>query len=378
MTYSYWEKTSIYANYHVLIVGSGIVGLTTSIFLKKNNPELNVCVVDRGNIPCGASTKNAGFACFGSLSELIDDEKSLQPDEVVALVEKRWRGLQLMKQLVDEHKIGYENNGGYELFTDQDEKLYQDCLERMEFYNSELNTLIGENVYSEYEGASKHFKFNNVKHVIYNDYEAQLNPALLIKELISHASSLGVLILNGLEVNSIDKTKHGVELICNDGIKLSGKIAAICTNGFAKQLLPELNVEPNRAQVLITFPVPQHNLKGVYHYDKGYYYFRNVGERILIGGARNADFENEQTDEFGTTDIIQNKLESLLRETIIPGLPFTVDQRWSGIMGLGKNRNPILKWYDENIYCAVRLGGMGVAMGSLIGKETAQAIHMRL
>ncbi|NNC85919.1 MAG: FAD-binding oxidoreductase, partial [Bacteroidia bacterium] len=116
----------------------------------------------------------------------------------------------------------------------------------------------------------------------------------------------------------------------------------------------------------------------VFHYDKGYYYFRNIGERILIGGARNADFDKEQTDSFGITDTIQNKLESLLKETIIPGIPFTVDQRWSGIMGLGKNKNPIMKWYNENIYCAVRLGGMGIAMGSLIGKESAGQIIKKL
>ncbi|NNC84901.1 MAG: FAD-binding oxidoreductase, partial [Bacteroidia bacterium] len=302
MELSYWEKTSAYANYDVIIVGSGIVGLSTSIFLKKINPDLNVCVVDRGHIPTGASTKNAGFACFGSLSELIDDEQSMQPNEVIELVEKRWRGLQLLKQLVNKDTIEYENNGGYELFTEQDELLYRNCLDRMDFYNSELNKIIGENVYSEYEGAAKHFGFNNVSHVIYNDYEAQLNPVLLIKELNSHASSLGVTMLNGLQVDSIQKSNNEVEVICNDNLIIKGRIATVCTNGFAEKLLPNLNVEAHRAQVLITFPVPQHKLKGVFHYDKGYYYFRNIGERILIGGARNADFDKEQTDSFGITD----------------------------------------------------------------------------
>lgn len=378
MEFSYWEKTSIYSNYDVIIIGSGIVGLTTAIFLKKEKPELSICILERGNIPNGASTKNAGFACFGSLSELLDDEKTMQTDEVIELVEKRWRGLQLLKQLVNETDIGFEANGGYELFSEKDEQLYQNCMERMDFYNSELNKIIGNNVYSEYEGASKHFNFNNVKHVIYNDFEAQLNPALLIKELISRAFGLGITILNGMNVERLEKNKNGVVIECASTIKMQGKIAVVCTNGFAQKLLPDINVEPNRAQVLVTFPVPQHNLKGIYHYDKGYYYFRNIGERILIGGARNADFDGEQTDEFGTSEIIQNKLETLLQEMIIPHIPYTVEHRWSGIMGLGKNRKPIIKWYDDSIFCAVRLGGMGIALGSLIGKESAKKILQKI
>jgi hypothetical protein len=33
-------------------------------------------------LPHGASTKNAGFACFGSISEIIDDLKSHSEEEV--------------------------------------------------------------------------------------------------------------------------------------------------------------------------------------------------------------------------------------------------------------------------------------------------------
>jgi hypothetical protein len=73
MQLSYWElKIGFQMNYTV--VGSGIVGLRC-ITLTRRFPMQDNC--DRkGMLPQGASTKNAGFACFGSLSEIIEDLNS--------------------------------------------------------------------------------------------------------------------------------------------------------------------------------------------------------------------------------------------------------------------------------------------------------------
>ena len=69
--------------------------------------------------------------------------------------------------------------------------------------------------------------------------------------------------------------------------------------------------------------------------------------------------------------LIQDKLEQLLKTTILPQTPFEIDTRWSGIMGVGSQKKPIIKQIHPNVYCGVRLGGMGVAIGSTIGKELA-------
>ena len=65
---SFWEKDFFIAYDHI-VVGSGIVGLSTAIAIKEKQPNSRVLVLERGIFPTGASTKNAGFACFGSLSE---------------------------------------------------------------------------------------------------------------------------------------------------------------------------------------------------------------------------------------------------------------------------------------------------------------------
>ena len=80
------------------------------------------------------------------------------------------------------------------------------------------------------------------------------------------------------------------------------------------------------------------------------------------------------TDAFGTTDLIQNALIKLLKTTILPNQVFEIDGWWSGILGIGKQKKPIVQHVSPNIVVAVRMGGMGVAIGSLVGEEAADLL----
>jgi gamma-glutamylputrescine oxidase len=155
---------------------------------------------------------------------------------------------------------------------------------------------------------------------------------------------------------------------------VESKKVIVATNGFARQLLPHLEVRPARAQVLITEPVKGLKLKGAFHYQQGYYYFRNIDGRVLLGGGRNLNFKGEETTQFGLTQQIQQKLETLLKTHILPGVPHKIDQRWSGIMGVGTEKKPIIKHISNNIVCAVRMGGMGIAIGSLVGEMAVKEL----
>jgi glycine/D-amino acid oxidase-like deaminating enzyme len=146
----------------------------------------------------------------------------------------------------------------------------------------------------------------------------------------------------------------------------------LATNAFASQLYPELDVVPGRGQVLVTKPIPRLKLKGTYHFDDGYYYFRNIDDRVLFGGGRNINFEKERTWDFGHTEEVKSQLIKYLDEMILPGQPYEIDYWWSGIMGFGEDIMPIVKEVRPNVFCAVRCNGMGVAMGSLVGEEVAE------
>ena len=191
--------------------------------------------------------------------------------------------------------------------------------------------------------------------------------------LLSKAVKLGIKILNNSHVEAIEDSLNSV-LVKTNNFDLKSNQVFIATNGFASQLIKQ-PVKPARAQILITRPIKNLNINGTFHLDRGYYYFRNIDNRILLGGGRNLDFNGEETSEFGITKIIQGKLEELLKTTILPNTYCEIEHSWSGIMGVGQQKKPIVKRLSNNVFCGVRLGGMGVAIGSLIGKELADLLE---
>ncbi len=368
MNLSYWEQKSWFTTIDFTIVGSGIVGLTCALFLKEKFPKSNILILEKGVLPQGASTKNAGFACFGSLSEIVDDLESHTEQEVYNLVRKRWNGLQLLRTILGDKNIDFQHYGGYELFRDK--AVLDQCLSKKASINTLLKSIFNQDVFS-FQKNIFGFK-NDIDQYAFNRFEGQLDTGKMMVALLHLVLKSGVKILNSTNVTGFEDLGSQVEVKLHNFEFNTNKLY-IATNGFTKQLLQE-NVQPARAQVLITKPIPNLRIKGTFHIDKGYYYFRNIDERILLGGGRNLDFKTEETTEFGATTEIQSALENLLQNTILPNTTFEIDQRWSGIMGVGNQKNAIVKQVSNNVACGVRLGGMGVAIGSLIGKELA-ALH---
>jgi glycine/D-amino acid oxidase-like deaminating enzyme len=369
MNYSYWELKEWFTNIDFTIVGSGIVGLNCAIQLKKKHPRAKILILEKGMLPQGASTKNAGFACFGSLSEIIDDLNSHTEEEVFNLVDKRWKGLQLLRQNLGDKNIDFQQNKGFELC--ESEVFFEDCISKKEHINKLLKPIFKSDVFSVSDNT---FGFQKVhQQYIVNNFEGQIDTGNMAAELLLKVQKLGVKILNTISVDGFTETGTKIE-VKTDKINFKTSKLFIATNGFASQLLHE-NVQPARAQVLITKPIKNLPIKGTFHLDKGYYYFRNIEDRILFGGGRNLDFKTEETTEFGETTIIQNELEKILKETILPNTNFEIEHRWSGIMGVGNQKKAIVKQVSENVFCGVRLGGMGIAIGSLVGKELAELIH---
>ena len=66
------------------------------IWLRERFPKAKILILEKGVLPQCASTKNAGFACFGYFSEIIDDLKTHSEEVVIQLNQKRYLGLQLL------------------------------------------------------------------------------------------------------------------------------------------------------------------------------------------------------------------------------------------------------------------------------------------
>ncbi len=371
MNLSYWEQKTWLSNIEFAVIGSGIVGLTCALQLRKKYPHAKIVVFEKGMLPSGASTKNAGFACFGSLSEILEDLKTHSQDEVVSLVEQRKNGLNQLRELLGEDALNYKPYGGYELFTHNEKETYQQSLANIEYINNLLRPIFKDDVFSK---TKNNFRFKNIESsLIFNRFEGQIDTGKMMLALLSLVNKNNIIVLNNARVTSVLDTKNKVVFQLNNLIESSASKVFIATNGFAKQFI-NYDVKPARAQVLITKSIPNLHIKGTFHIDKGYYYFRNIANRILLGGGRNLDFKTEETTKQGLTPLVQDKLKTLLQTVLLPDTPFEIDMRWSGIMGVGKTKNPILKPLSENVFCGVRLGGMGVAIGTHTGKELANIL----
>ena len=370
MNLSYWEHKTWLSNIDYTIVGSGIVGLNCALYLRKRFPKSKILILEKGILPQGGSTKNAGFACFGSISEIISDLKNCTEEEVVQLVQRRRDGIQLLRENLGDSNIDFQNKGGHEIFLSGQKKLFNECQAKRNWVNELLQPVYGKKAF---ELRLNRFGFENVQdYYISNPFESQIDTGKMMSSLLRKAGKSEVTILNSITVKDFSEKGSGVSVKTNH-FEFSTNKLLFATNGFAYQLLNE-KVKPARAQVLITKPIQNLPIEGTFHFDEGYYYFRNVGDRILLGGGRNLDFKGEETTVLGETAIIQNKLEELLSGIILPKLSYGIDCRWSGIMGIGGKKTPIVKQLSENVYCGVRLGGMGVAIGSSTGKELAELI----
>lgn len=375
--FSYWEQQS-FLHYDHIVIGSGIVGLSTAIELKDRFPQKRVLVLERSLFPFGASTRNAGFACMGSFTELLDDLKTNSEAEMVALFIERKKGLDILRKRLGNEAIGYQENGSFELISEKELPL----LEQLPHISQLIESAIGESPFRMANEKIAAFGFANdkVSAMIENRGEGELHTGKMMRALIDHALSKGVEIKTGADVSSFEEDEKAVTINIKDpvrreSIRLQCDKLFICTNAFTKQLLPEVNINPGRGQVLITESIKDLPFKGIYHFDEGYYYFREIDGRILFGGGRNVDFAGETSTDIALSDTIQWDLEEKLRTLILPGRKVNIAQRWAGIMAFGDTKRPIVGQFGDRIYGAFRMGGMGVALGSAVAKDLALLIN---
>jgi glycine/D-amino acid oxidase-like deaminating enzyme len=139
-------------------------------------------------------------------------------------------------------------------------------------------------------------------------------------------------------------------------------------------LSPNAEVYAARGQIIVTSPIEGLKMKGTFHYDEGFYYFRNVNNRVLLGGARNKAFESETTTELSTSPAIQNELERFLVTHLLHGKRFTIDYRWSGIMSFTKDKQPVIDKISKRVTAMIACNGMGVALMPVMTEKMVKDI----
>ena len=121
--------------------------------------------------------------------------------------------------------------------------------------------------------------------------------------------------------------------------------------------------------MLITKPISNLPFKGVFHFDEGFYYFRNYEDRVIFGGGRNLDFIKEESQEFEYNEMVLENLKAILTEVILPHVHVEIELQWTGIMGFTMDKNPIIKKQSDKVIVAMSCNGMGVALTGISAKK---------
>lgn len=369
MQISIWEQEAFFTERDIIIIGAGLCGLWCAHDLKLKYPTLKILILEKGIIPSGASTRNAGFACFGSPTELLHDAEVMGAERMWQIAEMRYKGIQKIKQHFGTDEIDYNNCGGFECLQNGKHNIGA-LREKLEWLNKGMQAITGsrETFVWANEKISA-YGMSGFDAMIENKLEGALHSGKLVMALTKKVQSLGIEIMNGIDVQHYDEKASKIILTSKQDVTFTTERLIVCSNAFTNQFLTHVNVAPARGQILVTSPINDLPLRGTFHFDEGFYYFRNVGNRLLLGGARNKCFDAEATTSFNTTAIVQEELERFITIHLLPSRPFTIEYRWSGIMGFTEDKQPMVKHISDKVTAIVTCNGMGVALSPVIPEQ---------
>ena len=339
-------------------------------------------MLERGALPFGASTRNAGFACYGSASEILSDLEAEGPEAAARAGGRALGGAEAPAPAPGRRGAAATRATAA---TTCWARASRTCWTGSAELNALLRPVLGGDAFEPAPRDLARFGFprEHVHALVRNPWEGQIHSGRMLRALLGRAQRLGAVVLHGVEVTALEDgpraaAVHVAAPSHGGSLAFRAAQAAVCTAAFTRRLLPRLDVVPGRGQILVTVPVPGHPLRGTFHRDGGDLYFRDLGDRVLLGGGRHTDVAGETTEAMDTTPAIQAGLERFLREVVLPGRGAAVDLRWAGIMDFGATRAPVLERLSAHLCVGVRTSGMGVAIGTRLGDRLADLVRAGL
>ena len=386
MPIGYWESEHLLAPADFTVIGGGIVGMSAALHFKAAHPKARVRLVERDVLGEGGTTRNAGFACFGGAGEWLDDLEALGAERWLALIQMRAEGLRALIELLGTSALGLEWCGGWELLAARgagDQKVHRilDALPELNRLAQPVLSSVLRDVHpasadtpalSLAPQRAQEFGAHAAVHLC---WEGMLHTGKMVSAFHKALGAANIQCLNGCTVDALTAREDhaGWTLDTQRGPLISQKVA-ICTNGFARAILPGLEVKPAPNRVLVVTPKTMPPA-GAYHIEDGYLYFRTLpGGQILFGGGRQygIDLPHYPALDAEATALWDQKLTADAEQWLGPIDAIT--HRWTGWLGVGPDREPIIGSTAPGLHHAVRMGGMGVAIGCGMGKALADAI----
>lgn len=359
--YSYWQAPIFFQFDHV-IIGAGLVGCSVAYFLKQHFPQAKVLLIDSSPFPNGASVRNAGILTFGTPSEWEMDLQSMHLNSLLQLIQWRYEGMRLLLDALPPEAYDYKPVSSYDLYQAK-----VDAESLLEKWNHYLEPLFSSKILHLVSAP-----FPTFPYALTHSREGQLHSGKLLYTFYRYLAMQGCYFLLGTQYIAHEclstESKKILIATTQATYELQSENLFFCTNAYTSLWDKEISLIPGRGQIILLRLRPSLEIEGNYHYDRGFYYFRQLNSYILFGGGRHLFLESEKTLEHETTE--QLKLHLIEQaQCLFPNYSLECVHHWAGIMAFGDSKMPIMEQKQPGVYYLVRMGGMGVSLAMKAADE---------
>ena len=396
-------------NNDVLIIGGGIVGISTAYFLSQRG--IKVTLIEKGEICSGSSYGNAGLICpclstpipapgilTQGLKWMLSPESPfyIKPRLDPALAAWLWHfqahsnkkaveraipllrdmqrsSLALFQDLIEKETLSchFEQVGGLTIFKTKSGLAHgQDEVDEMQKFGLDMELLDGDAI-RELEPLIR----SDIIGGIYAKEDAYLNPVLFVDELTKVAEENGVKILRQTEVTGLSKVGGRVATVHTTRGDFHPKEVVLAAGAWSTSIAKELGIkflmQPAKGYS-ITMKNPAKMPKRYLYLGEAKVAATPIGENLRFAGTLELSGMDLSINQRRVAAILAAG-KSYLNEFSFDDSP----EIWSGLRPCSPDGLPYIgrSRAVDNVVVATGHAMLGVAMGPMTGKLVAQLIN---
>lgn len=356
----------------VAIVGGGMAGLMCAQRL--HEVGINAVILEKDFCGAGASGKTSGFITPDSEIELSSLVENYGPKEARRIWEFVVSGVDSIRKNIEQHSIAcdYEiqdslfvatNNRGFEHVQEEHDAREQLSYASTLYRREELSGVFGANGYY---GAVRYPETFGMNSYLY----CQALRDILVGQ--------GVTIYEQTAVTSLGKGS----LVAN-GKTVTAKHIVVAADHFALDLgLLDYQLYHIQTFLGITKPLSAEAIKKIFPKEKMmvwdtdlvYEYYRLTGDnRMLIGGA-DLRYTYEKNERPKAPKPIAKKMLKYMEQRF-PGIEFSLEFIWPGMLGVTKDLLPIMGQDKDDASIIYIAAASGLPWAAALGRYVADKVQ---